>query len=302
VLEWRGLAKLKSTYTDTLPEDINPATGRIHSRFSQTITSTGRLSSSHPNLQNIPVRSEQGKKIRSAFVAPPGHTLLSLDYSQIELRILAHMADIPTLKAAFAAGGDIHALTAAQVFGLSLEQVSAEQRRRAKAINFGIIYGISAFGLAAQLGCSQGEAKAYITAYFAQYPGIQAYMQRTIEEAKSNGFVRTLSGRPCFVPSIRDKNPAMRQMAERAAINAPIQGTAADIMKKAMIDVERALTTHQLPARLVLQVHDEVVLECLAEPDKLVAIEQKATAAMIAAGATSSIPLLVESSRGDVWE
>ncbi len=261
ILEWRQLSKLKSTYTDALVKQINPKTGRIHSHFQMAVTSTGRLSSIHPNLQNIPVRTEEGTKIRSAFVAKEGHVLLSADYSQIELRLLAHMADIPALKSAFAEGRDIHATTASEVFGIPLAQIDSATRRKAKAINFGIIYGISAFGLARQLGIARGEASEYIKAYFKEYPGIEAYMERTKLTARQQGYVETLFGRRCHVPGINDKNAMKRSFAERAAINAPLQGTAADIIKKAMIQLPSALQAAGLTAAMMLQVHDELVLE-----------------------------------------
>ena len=261
VLDWRQLSKLKSTYADALVTQINPATGRVHTSFALAATSTGRISSNDPNLQNIPVRTEEGRKIRGAFVAEPGHKLLSVDYSQIELRLAAHMAEVEPLKQAFREGIDIHALTASQVFGVPVEGMDPMIRRKAKAINFGIIYGISAFGLAAQLGIPQGEAKIYIDAYFEKYPGIRDYMNRTKESARRSGYVTTLFGRRCHVPGIADKNPARRSFMERAAINAPIQGTAADIIKRAMIRIPAALASAKLQARMLLQVHDELVFE-----------------------------------------
>ncbi|MFN8704177.1 MAG: DNA polymerase I [Rhodospirillales bacterium] len=261
VLDWRQLAKLKSTYTDALGHAIDAKTERVHTSFALASTSTGRLSSSDPNLQNIPVRNEEGRKIREAFVPAPGTVLLSFDYSQIELRLLAHVADIASLKEAFAKGQDIHATTASEMFGVPLDKMDKETRRRAKAINFGIIYGISAFGLARQLGLPQGEARAYIEAYFKRYPGIRAYMDRTKKEAHQHGYVATLFGRRIWLPEIGSKNPAMRAFAERAAINAPIQGGAADIIKRAMIRVPDTLAQHKLAAKLLLQVHDELLFE-----------------------------------------
>ncbi|HEY0418532.1 MAG TPA: DNA polymerase, partial [Acetobacteraceae bacterium] len=234
VMEWRQLAKLKSTYADALVGQINPETGRVHTSFAMAVASTGRLSSTDPNLQNIPIRTEEGTRIRRAFIAEPGHLLVSADYSQIELRLLAHVADIPALKASFAAGEDIHARTASEVFGVPMAGMDAATRRRAKAINFGIIYGISAFGLARQLGIEPGEAKLYIDAYFARYPAIRSYMERAREEARIAGYVLTPFGRRCWIPGIADKNPARRGYAERQAINAPLQGGAADIIKRAM--------------------------------------------------------------------
>ncbi|HWT99612.1 MAG TPA: DNA polymerase I, partial [Terriglobales bacterium] len=261
VLDWRQLTKLKSTYTDALQAQIDPVTKRVHTSFALALTSTGRLSSSDPNLQNIPVRTEEGRKIRRAFVAEPGMKLLSVDYSQIELRLAAEMAGIPALKEAFQRGDDIHAMTASQVFGVPVEGMDPMVRRRAKAINFGIIYGISAFGLAQQLGIPQGEAKAYIQAYFERYPEIRAYMERTKEFARKHGYVTTLFGRRCYMPGIADKNPARRAFMERASINAPLQGTAADIIKRAMIRIPDALKQAGLKARMLLQVHDELLFE-----------------------------------------
>ncbi len=280
VMEWRQLAKLKSTYSDALAQQIDPQTGRVHTNFAMAIASTGRLSSNDPNLQNIPIRSIEGKKIRCAFVAEEGYQLLSADYSQIELRLLAHMADIPTLKDAFKNGDDIHAITASQMFGVPVDAVDSDLRRSAKTINFGIIYGISAHGLASRLGIGRSEAGAYIERYFAQYPGIRDYMEASKEFAREHGYVTTLFGRRCHVPGIMDKNPARRQFSERAAINAPLQGTAADIIKKAMISIERGIRDWGLgigeeksffpnpqspipnpSLRMLLQVHDELVFE-----------------------------------------
>ncbi|ARJ64964.1 DNA polymerase I [Magnetospirillum sp. ME-1] len=299
LLDWRMLSKLKGTYTDALVAQINPATGRVHTSYALAATTTGRLSSSDPNLQNIPIRTEEGRKIRHAFVAEPGRKLISADYSQIELRLVAHVAEIEGLRDAFAKGEDIHAITASQVFGVPTEGMDPALRRRAKAINFGIIYGISAFGLAAQLGIPQGEAKAYIEAYFARYPEIRAYMERTKEEARENGFVTTLFGRKVFTPGIKDKNGAMRAFAERAAINGPIQGGAADIIKRAMIRLPAALGAEGLKARLLLQVHDELVLEAPeAEAEATVAVVKR----VMEAAATLSVPLLVEAGIADSWD
>jgi DNA polymerase-1 len=261
VLDWRQIAKLKNTYADALVETINPETGRVHTNFALAVASTGRLSSNEPNLQNIPIRTEEGRKIRRAFIAEEGWTLLSVDYSQIELRLAAEMAGIEPLKEAFRAGIDIHALTASQVFGIPVHGMDPMVRRRAKAINFGIIYGISAFGLAQQLGIPQAEAGAYIKAYFERYPGIRDYMERTKKTARERGYVTTLFGRRCHVPGINDRNPARRNFMERAAINAPLQGTAADIIKRAMIRVPPALREAGLKARMLLQVHDELLFE-----------------------------------------
>jgi DNA polymerase-1 len=261
VLDWRQIAKLKNTYADALVETINPETGRVHTNFALAVASTGRLSSNEPNLQNIPIRTEEGRKIRRAFIAEEGWTLLSVDYSQIELRLAAEMAGIEPLKEAFQAGLDIHALTASQVFGIPVDGMDPMVRRRAKAINFGIIYGISPFGLAQQLGIPQAEAGAYIKAYFERYPGIRDYMERTKKSARERGYVTTLFGRRCHVPGINDRNPARRSFMERAAINAPLQGTAADIIKRAMIRVPPALKAAGLKARMLLQVHDELLFE-----------------------------------------
>ncbi|CUW37477.1 DNA polymerase I [Magnetospirillum sp. XM-1] len=299
LLDWRMLSKLKGTYTDALVAQINPATGRVHTSYALAATTTGRLSSSDPNLQNIPIRTEEGRKIRHAFVAEPGKKLISADYSQIELRLVAHVAEIEGLRDAFARNQDIHAITASQVFGVPLDGIDPGLRRRAKAINFGIIYGISAFGLAAQLGIPQGEAKAYIEAYFARYPEIRAYMERTKEEARENGFVTTLFGRKVFTPGIKDKNGAMRAFAERAAINGPIQGGAADIIKRAMIRLPAALADAGLAARLLLQVHDELVLEA---PEAEAEATVQVVKSVMESAAALSVPLLVEAGVADSWD
>ena len=298
VLDWRQLAKLRSTYTEALAEAVNPATGRVHTSFGQAIASTGRLSSNEPNLQNIPVRTEDGRRIREAFVAEKGRTLLSADYSQIELRLLAHVADIEALKQAFHEGADIHARTAGEVFGLPVDGMDPAVRNRAKAINFGIIYGISPFGLGRQLGIPQSEARAYIEAYFEHYPGIRDYMETTKAFARANGYVTTAFGRRCHTPAIADKNPARRNFSERAAINAPLQGAAADIIKRAMIRLPGALADAGLGARMLLQVHDELLFEV---PDG----ELDDTAALVArtmeTAAHLSVPLTVETGRGRNW-
>jgi DNA polymerase-1 len=298
IMEWRQLAKLKSTYADALVEQINPATGRVHTSFAMAIASTGRLSSNDPNLQNIPIRTEEGSRIRRTFIAEPGHMLVSADYSQIELRLLAHVADIPALKDSFAAGEDIHARTASEVFGVPMAGMDAMTRRRAKAINFGIIYGISAFGLARQLQIEPGEARIYIDAYFQRYPAIRTYMERTREEARVAGYVLTPFGRRCWIPGIGDKNPARRGYAERQAINAPLQGGAADIIKQAMVRLPAALRAAGLSARMLLQVHDELLFEA---PDE----EAAATAAVVRGvmqdAATLSVPLVVETGSGRTW-
>ncbi len=298
VLDWRQLQKLKSTYTDALQEQIG-TDGRVHTSFSLAATSTGRFASTDPNLQNIPIRTEEGRKIRRAFVAEPGHVLISADYSQIELRILADIADIPALKQAFLDGVDIHALTASQVFDVPLEGMDPMVRRSAKAINFGIIYGMSAFGLAAQLGIPQREAAAYIDAYFKRYPGIRAYMDRTKKQAHEQGYVETAFGRRVHLPNINSRNPAERAFLERAAINAPIQGTAADVIKRAMGRLPAALAADGLKARMLLQVHDELVFEAPAD-------QAEATMALakqvMQSAAKLSVPLDVEAGQGANWD
>ena len=303
VLDWRQLAKLKSTYTDTLVEEINPDTGRIHTSYAMAGAQTGRLASTDPNLQNIPVRTEEGRKIRQAFIARDGCKLVSLDYSQIELRILAHMAGIEALIDAFHDGADIHALTASQVFDVPIEGMDPLVRRQAKAINFGIIYGISAFGLARQLGIAQKEAKAYIETYFERYPGIKDYMERVRAECRRTGRVETLYGRRIHLPGINDKNHMRRGYAERQAINAPIQGSAADIIKRAMIRVPAALQKHKLAADMLLQVHDELLFEV---PEKQLDDTIEAVGAVMEGAAgpavTLDVPLVVEAGIGDNWD
>lgn len=301
VLEWRKLAKLKSTYTDALIKQINPTTQRVHTSYSMAATSTGRLASSDPNLQNIPIRTEEGRKIRKAFIAEPGNVLLSADYSQIELRLLAHVADIQQLKDAFHQGLDIHAMTASEVFGVPLEDMDPMVRRSAKAINFGIIYGISAFGLARQLDISRSEAAEYIKAYFEKFPGIQRYMEDTKASAAENGFVTTLFGRRCHAPGINDKNPMRRGFAERAAINAPIQGGAADIIKRAMVRFPDALADAGLSGkvRMLLQVHDELIFE--VPKDDLDAARSLVVNVMENA-AQLDVPLVVDVGFGCNWD
>ena len=298
VLEWRQLAKLKSTYTDALAQQINPETGRVHTSFAMAIASTGRLSSTDPNLQNIPVRTEEGSRIRRAFIAEPGHVLVSADYSQIELRLLAHVADLPALKESFAAGEDIHARTASEVFGVPMEGMDGATRRRAKAINFGIIYGISAFGLARQLQIAPGEARHYIDAYFARYPGIRAYMNAAREEARDKGYVLTPFGRRIWIRGIADKNAAMRGYAERQAINAPLQGGAADIIKRAMVKLPAALAAAGLRSRMLLQVHDELLFEAPEDEAARLAVLLKD---VMETAATLSVPLVVETGIGHSW-
>jgi DNA polymerase-1 len=298
ILEWRSLAKLKSTYTDALQDDIVPTTGRVHTSFHMTGTNTGRLSSTDPNLQNIPIRTEEGRKIRTAFIAEPGHLILSVDYSQVELRLAAALADVKALKQAFHDGVDIHALTASQVFGVPLAEVTPELRRSAKAVNFGIIYGISAFGLAKQLGCSNGEAGDFIKRYLATFREIQDYMEAKKEEARANGYVLTLFGRKCMIHNIHDKNPARRNFAERQAINAPLQGTAADIMKRAMARIPFALDSQGLNARMLLQVHDELVLEV---PEGEVEKTATLVSATMQNAADIGVPLIAEAGWGKSW-
>jgi DNA polymerase-1 len=295
VLDWRQYSKLKSTYTDALPKAASPRDGRVHTSFAMATTTTGRLSSSDPNLQNIPIRTEEGKRIRTAFVAPAGFQLISADYSQIELRLLAHMADLPVLRDAFRHGVDIHAVTASQMFGVPLDQMTSDIRRRAKAINFGIIYGISAHGLSVQLGISRQEAATYIEKYFTQYPGIREYMDRTIAFAREHAYVETLFGRRVHVKDINSKNGAFRQFSERAAINAPLQGTAADIIKRAMVAVHSVLGDR---ARLLLQVHDELIIEVPTDAAPQIAVEVKRAMEQVAA---LSVPLTVEAGIGSNW-
>ncbi|MBX6320556.1 MAG: DNA polymerase I, partial [Rhodospirillaceae bacterium] len=302
VLEWRELAKLKSTYTDALLAEIDPRTGRVHTSFELAATSTGRLSSNNPNLQNIPIRTEEGRRIRRAFIAEPGWLLLSVDYSQIELRLAAHMADLAALKEAFRRGEDIHAATAAQVFGVPAEGMDPAVRRRAKAINFGIIYGISPFGLAQQLGIPQAEAKAYIDAYLARYPGIRDYMERTKRFCRERGYVLTLFGRRCHVPGINDANPSRRGNAERAAINAPLQGSAADIIKRAMVRVPPALRRAGLKARMLLQVHDELLFEVPEdEAERTAALVKQVMEGAALPAVSLSVPLVAETGLGRSW-
>ena len=299
ILEYRGLAKLKSTYTDSLPLQLDAQSGRIHTSYHQAVAATGRLSSTDPNLQNIPIRTPEGRRIRQAFIAPPGYVLMAADYSQIELRIMAHLSGDPDLLRAFAAGRDIHQATAAEVFGVPLDEVSADQRRSAKAINFGLIYGMSAFGLARQLGIDRGSAARYVDLYFQRYPGVKQFMDRTREQAKQLGYVETVRGRRLYLPEIRSRNRQQQQYAERSAINAPMQGTAADIIKQAMINVEGLLTGEALPARLIMQVHDELVLEVRA--DAVEQIKSAVREAMVAAGSLR-VPLQVEIGVGANWD
>ena len=303
VLEWRGLAKLKSTYTDALPEFINTETRRIHTSYSLASTTTGRLASSDPNLQNIPIRTEDGRRIRTAFVAEKGNLLVSADYSQIELRLLAHIADIDSLRQAFADGQDIHAMTASEMFGVPLADMTAETRRRAKAINFGIIYGISAFGLANQLGISRGEASDYIKAYFEKFPGIKDYMDAIKQEAHAQGYVSTLFGRRIYLREIDSKIPARRAFAERAAINAPIQGSAADIIRRAMIAMPPVLKKKSPKSRMLLQVHDELIFEAPeSETDKLMQNVREVMQNACTPRLSLSVPLVVEAQAAKNWD
>ncbi|MGQ9659212.1 MAG: DNA polymerase I [Thermochromatium sp.] len=299
ILDHRGLSKLKSTYTDKLPRLVNPVTGRVHTSYHQAITATGRLSSSDPNLQNIPIRTEEGRRIRRAFIAPPGHCLFAADYSQIELRIMAHLSGDPRLLAAFASGQDIHRATAAEILGVAPEEVTSEQRRSAKTINFGLIYGMSAFGLARQLGIERGAAQEYIDRYFERYPGVRDFMDRIRRQAREHGYVETLFGRRLYLPEISHSNPARRAAAERTAINAPLQGTAADIIKRAMIAVDAWLEAERPAARLILQVHDELVLEVA---DSAIEDTRARVRAAMEGAAELAVPLVVDIGVGANWD
>ncbi|MCC7120379.1 MAG: DNA polymerase I [Gammaproteobacteria bacterium] len=299
IMEHRALSKLKSTYIDRLPEEVNRGTGRVHTSYHQAVAATGRLSSSDPNLQNIPIRTPEGRRIRQAFVAPPGKVLLAADYSQIELRIMAHLSGDARLLSAFAQGADIHRATAAEVFGVPLEEVSDAQRRSAKAINFGLIYGMSAFGLARQLGIERGAAQDYVDLYFARYPGVKAYMDRIRADAHAQGYVETVFGRRLYLSEINSRNVQRRQYAERTAINAPMQGTAADIIKRAMIAVDAWLEATHLPGAIIMQVHDELVLEVDTEAvDEITA----GVRARMTAAAELAVPLIVETGTGANWD
>jgi DNA polymerase-1 len=299
ILQYRAQAKLKSTYTDKLPLQINPVTGRVHTSYQQAVAATGRLSSVEPNLQNIPIRTAEGRRIRQAFVAPPGCVILAADYSQIELRIMAHLSGDAGLRKAFAEERDIHQATAAEVFGVPLDAVSAEQRRAAKAINFGLIYGMSAFGLAARLGISRTEAQRYVDLYFERYPGVRRYMDETRQQARESGFVETVFGRRLYLQDINSRNAALRQYAERSAINAPMQGTAADIIKRAMISIDAWLTTSKLDARLIMQVHDELVFEVRRElADELAERLRE----LMCRAADLDVPLKVDIGVGENWD
>ena len=299
ILEHRGLSKLKSTYTDKLPLEISPSTGRIHTSYHQAVAATGRLSSSDPNLQNIPIRSAEGRRIRRAFIAPPGRVLIAADYSQIELRIMAHLSRDKGLIAAFKRGADIHRATAAEIFGCDIEQVSDDQRRSAKAVNFGLIYGMSAFGLGRQLGIDRGAAQAYVDLYFERYPGVRQFMDATRERARETGYVETLFGRRLYLPEINARNAQRRQYAERTAINAPMQGTAADIIKRAMIAVDRWIEESTAAATLIMQVHDELVLE--ADIDAAAGVRDEVINLMVRAG-DLDVPLVVDAGSGANWD
>jgi DNA polymerase-1 len=299
VLDWRQLSKLKSTYTDALQDHINPETGRVHTSYSITGAVTGRLSSTDPNLQNIPIRTEEGRRIREAFVAPPGRVLVSLDYSQIELRILAHVADIPALKQAFRDGIDIHAMTASEMFNVPLDQMTPDIRRQAKAINFGVIYGISGFGLARNLRIPRADAQGFIDRYFERFPGIKGYMDATVAFAKTNGYVQTLFGRKIHTPEINAKGPTAG-FARRAAINAPIQGTAADVIRRAMIRMPNAIS--DLPATMLLQVHDELLFEVdEAAADTLAARAKEVMERAADPAVHLTVKLTVEAGKGASW-
>src|SRR6202167_2669973 len=299
ILEYRGVAKLKSTYTDKLPLQIDPDTGRIHTSYHQAVAATGRLSSTDPNLQNIPIRSQEGRRIRQAFIAPPGRSLVAADYSQIELRIMAHLSGDASLLQAFAEDRDVHQATAAEVFATPLSAVSADQRRSAKAINFGLMYGMSAFGLARQLGIGRGEAQKYMDLYFERYPGVKRYMDETRRQARETGYVETVFGRRLYLPEIQSRNQALRQYAERSAINAPMQGTAADIIKRAMIDVDAWLQSSGTPARLIMQVHDELVLEVADAAVEAVTAQLRER---MARAAELRVPLKVDVGVGTNWD
>ena len=299
LLEYRGIAKLKSTYTDKLPRMVNPRTGRVHTNYAQAVAITGRLASNDPNLQNIPVRTAEGRRIREAFIAPPGCQIISADYSQIELRIMAHISQDASLLKAFAAGEDIHRATAAEIFSLEPRAVDAEQRRYAKVINFGLIYGMSVYGLAGQLGIERAAAQQYMDRYFARYPGVAEYMRVTREKAREQGYVETVMGRRLWLPEIRSSNGMRRQGAERAAINAPMQGTAADLIKLAMIAVQRWLEADRLASKLIMQVHDELVLEV---PDAEIEIVKRRLPQLMGGVAQLAVPLVVDIGVGPNWD
>jgi DNA polymerase-1 len=302
LLDWRQLQKLRSTYTEALREAIDPVTKRVHTSYALASTTTGRLSSNEPNLQNIPIRTDEGRRIREAFVAEKGNVLISADYSQIELRLLAHVADIPQLKQAFADGVDIHALTASEMFGTPVEGMDPMVRRQAKAINFGIIYGISAFGLARNLGIERSEADAYIKRYFERFPGIRDYMETMRAYARANGYVETVFGRRVHLTGIKSKNPAERSFAERQAINAPLQGAAADIIRRAMIRLPAVLAAESPPTRMLLQVHDELVFETpQGEAEKAIPVIRRVMESAADPAVCISVPLTVEAKAAANW-
>ena len=298
-MEYRSLSKLKSTYTDKLPEMIDSKTGRVHTSYHQAVTATGRLSSSDPNLQNIPIRTEEGRRIRQAFIAADGCKIVAADYSQIELRIMAHLSQDAGLLGAFAEGLDVHSATAAEVFGVDINQVSGDQRRKAKAINFGLIYGMSAFGLGKQLGLGRNEAQEYIDLYFDRYPGVADYMARTRSLAHEKGYVETLRGRRLYLPEINARNRQRQQAAERTAINAPMQGTAADMIKLAMLAVDEWLDEDQVPARMIMQVHDELVFE--ADASAIEEVCARVSDLMSRVGLLD-VPLVVDVGVGNNWD
>jgi DNA polymerase-1 len=299
ILDYRALSKLKSTYTYRLPEQINPHSGRVHTSYHQAVAATGRLSSSDPNLQNIPIRTQEGRRIRQAFIAPPGYRIVAADYSQIELRIMAHLSGDERLLHAFATNIDIHTATAAEIFGVPPDEVSGEQRRNAKAINFGLIYGMSAFGLARQLGIERNAAQQYIELYFARYPGAKEFMDRTRQQARDQGYVETIFGRRLYLPDINARQQQRRQYAERAAINAPMQGTAADIIKRAMLLTDDWLRRSDIEAKMIMQVHDELVFEVAAGAvaESVAGIER-----CMKAAAALSVPLMVDIGSGTNWD
>jgi DNA polymerase-1 len=299
ILDYRSVSKLRSTYTEKLPQQINPRTGRVHTSYHQAVAATGRLSSSDPNLQNIPVRTAEGRRIRQAFIAPKGHKIVAADYSQIELRIMAHFSGDPNLRLAFAENADVHRHTAAEVFGVKPDEVSTDQRRSAKAINFGLIYGMSAFGLAKQLGVDRNLAQRYIDTYFERYPGVKAFMDQSRETARKNGYVETLMGRRLYVPDIRSRNAQSRQYAERTAINAPMQGTAADIIKAAMLAVDEWIQSTEVPVRMIMQVHDELVFEVAED---FIDEARETIRSLMAGAAELSVPLMVDVGVGDNWD
>ena len=299
ILDYRTLAKLRSTYTDKLPQQVNPRSGRVHTNYHQAVAQTGRLSSSDPNLQNIPIRTEEGRRIRQAFIAPAGYWILAADYSQIELRIMAHISGDENMLRAFADGVDIHRATAAEIFGVPPDEVTSEQRRYAKVINFGLIYGMSAFGLASNLGIERAAAQSYIERYFARFSGVKQYMEDTRAQAKARGYVETVFGRRLWLPEINSPNGPRRQGAERAAINAPMQGTAADLIKLAMIAVQGWLERDKLQTRMIMQVHDELVLEV---PDAELALVKEMLPKLMAGVAELKVPLTAEVGVGKNWE